>query len=211
MGALTALAVSYFRTRGQNLATKHDFDELQRQLRATTEAVETIKSEVSQRDWARREWTNLRRQKLEALLDKMHECEADLDRRRNAAVEGSYFQSERDLIGELDTLSTLYAPELSKEVHEFFLAFNQERFAFLELGKDIAKAGNDIATWTGFTRPSAANGIPAHAFVPAMHYVMAPTPCWCGSWAWTKAPRRATRHEANGAPEPAPKRQRRPR
>jgi hypothetical protein len=29
VSALTALGVSYFRTRGQNLATKHDFDELE--------------------------------------------------------------------------------------------------------------------------------------------------------------------------------------
>src|SRR5262249_15621669 len=50
VAALTALGVSYFRTRGQNLATKHDFDELLRQLRTNTELVETIKSEVGQRD-----------------------------------------------------------------------------------------------------------------------------------------------------------------
>jgi hypothetical protein len=68
VSSLTALGVSYFRTRGQNLATKHDFEELQKQLKANTELVETIKSEVSQRDWAQREWTNLRRVKLEALL-----------------------------------------------------------------------------------------------------------------------------------------------
>src|SRR5262245_56493591 len=43
---------SYLRTRGQNLATQHDFDKLQAQLKETTVAVETIKSEVSQRDWA---------------------------------------------------------------------------------------------------------------------------------------------------------------
>src|SRR5215472_15003928 len=36
VSALTALGVSYPRTRGQNLATKHDFDELQKQLSATT-------------------------------------------------------------------------------------------------------------------------------------------------------------------------------
>src|SRR5262249_58022566 len=69
----------YFRTRGKNLATKADFDSLQEQLRATTQTVETIKSEVAQKDWAQREWTNLRRTKLEALLEKMHDCEAYLD------------------------------------------------------------------------------------------------------------------------------------
>jgi hypothetical protein len=63
------------RTTGKNLATKADFESLQKQLRATTQTVETIKSEVAQKnDWARREWANLRRIKLEALLEKVHEC-----------------------------------------------------------------------------------------------------------------------------------------
>src|SRR6516225_8680196 len=57
VGAVAALGTSYFRTRGQNLATKHDFDELQKQLKANTELVETIKAEVGQKDWAQREWT----------------------------------------------------------------------------------------------------------------------------------------------------------
>jgi hypothetical protein len=37
---------------------------------------EGIKSEVSQRDWAQREWTTLRRVKLESLLEKMHESKS---------------------------------------------------------------------------------------------------------------------------------------
>jgi hypothetical protein len=57
VGVLAALGTSYFRTKGQNLATKHDFDELQKQLKANTELVETIKAEVGQKDWAQREWT----------------------------------------------------------------------------------------------------------------------------------------------------------
>jgi hypothetical protein len=70
VGAVAALGTSYFRTRGQNLATKHDFDdlatkhdfdELQKQLKANTELVETIKAEVGQRDWTARERTSLRR------------------------------------------------------------------------------------------------------------------------------------------------------
>src|SRR5262249_61677006 len=83
VGVLATLGTSYFRTRGQNLATKHDFDELKEQLKANTELVETIKSEVSQRDWTQREWTTLRRIKLEALLEKLHEGEVYLDRRRD--------------------------------------------------------------------------------------------------------------------------------
>jgi hypothetical protein len=49
VGALAALGVSYFRTRGQNLATKHDFEELQRQLKANTDW-----SRPSKQRWGRR-------------------------------------------------------------------------------------------------------------------------------------------------------------
>jgi len=52
---------SFLKTKGQNFATKRDFDELQKQISANTKLVETIKSEVSQRDWAQREWAVLGR------------------------------------------------------------------------------------------------------------------------------------------------------
>jgi len=73
----------YLKTRGKNLATKADFENLKNQLRANTELVETIKSEVGQKDWAQREWTNLRRTKLEALPTALHDCEAYIERCRS--------------------------------------------------------------------------------------------------------------------------------
>jgi hypothetical protein len=116
--AVAAFAGSYFRTRGQHLATKADFDSLQEQLRATTQMVETIKSEVGQRDWARRERTNLQRIKLEALVEKMLECEEYLNRQLDSAIEGMVPPPERDCISELHALA-LYLPELENEVDRF--------------------------------------------------------------------------------------------
>jgi hypothetical protein len=142
VGALSALGVSYFRTRGQNLATKHDFDQLSKQLRANTQLVETIKSEVSQRDWAQREWTNLRRLKLEALFDKMHECETYLDRVRSAALDGKN-EEERGVIDQFNTIATLYFSELWEEAGEFSLACRELKLKLLTLGQAVLKAGND--------------------------------------------------------------------
>jgi hypothetical protein len=109
---------SYFRTRGQNLATKHDFEVLQDQLKANTTSVETIKSQFGQRDWAQREWTNLRRIKLEALLKKMHDCEAYLDRQRSASIRGETAH-ERNVISEFETIADLYFLELREVAHQF--------------------------------------------------------------------------------------------
>jgi hypothetical protein len=144
VSALTALGVSYFRTRGQNLATKHDFEELQKQLKANTELVETIKSEVSQRDWAQREWTNLRRVKLEALLEKMHECEAYLERLRSSCSGGEPLDDKRDPINELDAIGKLYFPELRNAVSDFYQPSKGVVVTALDLGQAISKAGNDL-------------------------------------------------------------------
>jgi|SRR5262249_8710422 len=107
-GAVGAFFGEYFRTRGKNLATKADFESLQDQLRANTELVETIKAEVGQKDWAAREWINLRRTKLEALLEKMHDCEVYLDVLRKRCVDGEEVPRDRDPMSELDTIATLY-------------------------------------------------------------------------------------------------------
>jgi hypothetical protein len=143
VSALTALGVSYFRTRGQNLATKHDFEELQRQLSANTKLVETIKSEVSQRDWAQREWTNLRRVKLEALLEKMHECDVYLERRRHSAMDGEVAKPERSPVDELDVLAALF-PELKNEADRFSFICSSQMALFSVHGLEILKSRDDL-------------------------------------------------------------------
>jgi len=144
VSALTALGVSYFRTRGQNLATKHDFHELQKQLKANTELVETIKSEVSQRDWAQREWTNLRRVKLEALLEKMHDCDLYLERRRSEAFEGKVWSVEPDPINELDVIAALYFREIKNEIDRFTFACRELTVSTAHFGKAVMAAVQSI-------------------------------------------------------------------
>jgi hypothetical protein len=131
--------------RGQNFATKRDFDELLKQQRATAEAVETIKSEVGQRDWAQREWTTLRRVKLEAFLEKMHECESYLDRRRESAIDGKAPTPERDCINEVDTLAALYFPELENEVHPFVLNCRNQVLQLTQLTQAIFESPDATA------------------------------------------------------------------
>jgi hypothetical protein len=135
---------SFLKTKGQNFATKRDFDELLKQLRANTELVETIKSEVSQRDWARREWTNLRRVKLEELLEKMHECEDYLGRLHSSCNRGEPLEDKRDPTNELDAIGKLYFPELSNVVSDFYLASKEIAVTAFDLGQAVSKAGKDF-------------------------------------------------------------------
>jgi hypothetical protein len=146
VSALTALGVSYFRTRGQNLATKHDFDELQKQLSANTKLVEDIKSDVSQRDWARREWTNLRRVKLEALMEKMHACETYLDQYRAYSMDHTLkaAEPEHNPMDELRTIAELYLPELGDEVVMLLEAFQNRVMAGMHLRSKWFKMTLDV-------------------------------------------------------------------
>ena len=136
---------AFLKIKGQNFATKRDFEELQKQLKANTETVEAIKSEVGQRDWARREWTNLRRIKLEALMEKTHECETELDRRRNAALEGLLLKEPHDPFTELDAICDVYFPELHKETADFTWKCRAEVVSILELRQKLLRAGDDMS------------------------------------------------------------------
>jgi hypothetical protein len=128
---------AFLKIKGENFATKRDFDELQRQLSANTKLVETIKSEVNQRDWAQREWTTLRRIKLEALVEKTHECEVYLDQRRQDAVDGKVASPERDPVDELYALAALYFRELENEVGRFAILCRDQIMLVSELAPAI--------------------------------------------------------------------------
>jgi hypothetical protein len=144
--AVGAFFGEYFKTRGKNLATKADFDSLQNQLRANTRLVETIKAEVGQKDWAQREWTNLRRTKLEALLEKMHDCETYLDQHTNRFLEGkSIDDQQRDHLNELSAIGALYFPELQEEVSRFYLTGKTQIVAGLQLSQALGSAGDNLA------------------------------------------------------------------
>jgi hypothetical protein len=123
-----ALAGGYLKTRGTNFATKADFETLLAQLRANTELVETIKAEVSQKDWAKREWVNLRRAKLEILFEKIHNCMTYLKESRSKARRDRIHPYRDDRINldkhersldEAKAIVSLYVPELRSEMEEF--------------------------------------------------------------------------------------------
>jgi hypothetical protein len=147
VGILATLGTSYFRTRAQNLATKHDFDELKKQLEANTDLVENIKSEVSQRDWAQREWTNLRRIKLEALMEKMHDCEAVLDRLRSRALKGEYEAGEPNPMGQLDAIQALYFSELVNEVGHFSQSSRALAVMALDHALAVSRMDRDVEAY----------------------------------------------------------------
>ena len=128
----------YLKTKGKILASKSDFDGLQDQLRGTSKLVETVKAEIGQEDWRTREWANLRRIKLEALLNKMYECEHYLDQLRNRAFEAAPLE-ERDPLPGLEVITTLYFPELKIEVDAYLDKCRARRAIIIEALSEIKK------------------------------------------------------------------------
>ena len=79
----------------------------------------------------------------------MHECDADLERRRRAVYHGSALKDKSDYINEfingLHTISTLYLPELSAEIDEFSRQCLLGHFAVVALDQRLRDAGDDGA------------------------------------------------------------------
>lgn len=67
-GAIGAFVSSYFKTRGANLATKADFENLLSQIRETTTVTEQIKTQVSHSSWKEQKQWDLKREVYLGLL-----------------------------------------------------------------------------------------------------------------------------------------------
>jgi hypothetical protein len=130
---------SYLKEPGKNLATKADFDTLQRQLGEQTKLVETIRSDVSQKDWATREWTNIRRVKLEELMVKVAECDGYLERLRNASIAAQSLEEHRDFGTELQAHCALYFPELESAVAGYLVTFREIAVSSIALRVNLLK------------------------------------------------------------------------
>jgi hypothetical protein len=128
---------AYLKEKGKNLATKHDFEDLKEQLKANTELVEKVKSEISRGDWMSREWTNLRRLKLEELLLKMSEAEHLLQFLQTEAFYERGLYDRTDPIGVLESIGRLYFPELTNETTEIVKLHYETRMACGNLVRDL--------------------------------------------------------------------------
>ena len=109
-GAVSAFGANYLRKRAETYATKADFDELLGQLRATTEAAESVRSAIAKADWAEREWQTLRKVKLEELLTAMHSATHHLDVEQSARFFDEGIPPEASPIWKVEALSSLYFP-----------------------------------------------------------------------------------------------------
>jgi hypothetical protein len=138
--AVGAFFGEFLRTKGKHLATKADFESLKEQLQANTKLVETVKADVGRQDWSVREWTTLRRLKLEELLKLRGDCHEYLDRYQAVAFRAEGF-TDRDPIQDFEVTATLYFPELEVEARDFIDRCHQLTIAASDLWSEMARAG----------------------------------------------------------------------
>lgn len=143
-GAVSAYGGNYLRKRAETYATKADFDELLDQLRATTEAAESVRSAIAKAEWAEREWQTLRRLKLEELLTAMNAATHHLDTEQNARFFNEGMPTDASPIWKVEALSSLYFPELSAETSAFTITHSQYRSWVIDVQVRLSSAGDDL-------------------------------------------------------------------
>ncbi|MDR5801587.1 hypothetical protein [Caballeronia sp. LZ001] len=132
-----AWAGAYLREKGKGLATKEDVGKI-------TGIVEQVKVEISRQDWAHREWTNLRRIKLEELLAAAQDRSAYMFAVEKSAPTGKVIDQD-DPIFRLDNLVALYFPELQGAVSGLTAVANSRILLALKITSEIAKAGSNTS------------------------------------------------------------------
>lgn len=142
----------YLEQKALQLATREDFNKLQKQVAESTRLVESIKSELANEDWVRRELHALRVKKIEELITLALNCEANLETHRNAAIKREYYALPRDY-NELYTIATVYLPELEPIARDYRRAILTHSQQITKRSMEIAKSGS-TASWDDFMETS---------------------------------------------------------
>jgi hypothetical protein len=82
--------------------------------------------------------------KLEELLNKVSDCESYRERHHRQMHRDGSSLLERNYAAELDTIATLYFPELKSQVADYLVNFHTIMQANTKLGMDLAQAGHDL-------------------------------------------------------------------
>ena len=81
--SIAVFLASYFKKRGENLATKADFDDLLQQLKDTTTLAEGIKTDIRVKFDEEKNVRELLRQKIESIFEQTYELELWFENNRD--------------------------------------------------------------------------------------------------------------------------------
>jgi hypothetical protein len=130
----------YANKRGQNLATKADFDDLKAQLKETTEVTEQIKKDIEHQVWKKQQMESLRRQKLEEFLICIYAAHEQLLKELNNLYLGTTGDIDIFAFNKSLMIMLLYFPELRSE-HLNFIRARQEFRTWIGIGMEERARG----------------------------------------------------------------------
>jgi hypothetical protein len=138
--ALVAFSLPYLKRRGENLATKADFNEILRQLKNTTTLTESIKSDIKAKLNEEYSIRALAREKMEVLFEQTFDLELWLERARSQAFEGNLPDVECSPMAKIEMYQSIYFKELRVEVLVLNGAVSAMIKWLLEVALETAKA-----------------------------------------------------------------------
>ncbi len=136
----------YLEKKAENVVTREDFNQLQEQLRQSTNLVEGVKSSIARIDWVEREWATLRIKKIEELMTTLYECEEYLNVHRNEAIAGRHHGSVQP-VDKAIVVAQLYLPELYDMVAEYSIAFRDNVTATNDALLQVLGGANHTEVW----------------------------------------------------------------
>lgn len=113
---------SYLSHKGQNLATKEDFQELLDQQRQSTEVTEQIRAEIEASFGERKELKARLRDKMEELMQVTIKLDSWVDDVRGVAFDGRLASVAKSPLAKINALTSLYFPLIESERSELALA-----------------------------------------------------------------------------------------
>lgn len=117
-----AFLSAYFTRRAEQQAISADFESIKSQLKETTTLTESIRSELSHHFDRAHTIEILRREKLEAYVEKITEATENLSREMNEKIFNSQEQYDLSAYSTASMLQAMYLPEFDDVHNSFSLA-----------------------------------------------------------------------------------------
>jgi hypothetical protein len=145
--AIGGYAGAYFKKKGENLASKEDFENLLEQSKRIAAEVEEIKSTIGYDDWKNRENFKYRRDNIEKLTSRILEVDALSGDIRGAFDNVQSSVEIRMALQKVQLTALLYVDGLSVE-YDDYINFSYESTKILS-GYNVAKLERnfDISWW----------------------------------------------------------------
>ncbi|WP_123647319.1 hypothetical protein [Lysobacter enzymogenes] len=131
---------AYASKKGENLATKEDFDQLLEQLKRNTAATESIRTELAHQEWTAREWKAARARKLEEFLAAADACYVWLQMVRQTILRNEDPELwDGDPAPKARAIQLIYFPELEQLFRAFSERNGVAQSAMLDIGIEFGR------------------------------------------------------------------------